>query len=616
MDARSLDAMRAAMQVFHSAPNRAAKVFTLATNDNPAVGDGWLGRYATGDQSLAVLEKLSQHADSIGQSLNRISFRPDDLGAFFVVEYVQLPIVDATTARLAYAAALLKQERYQQVDDLVVSLDARNPAVAYLRACLASKTQRWPDVLTAVGALRHCREDAAQSFVGLRPLQRGASLQEAWAAGSLGLTEQALAAVERVLAAPEAAPGFTRAEHPAGDLLTGEALLCKALVLRRQEKYDEAHALLTSIRVQWPNLDRVQAALSDPTLALPITDQETIDSRTDKWNPATETSAEERKAAESERSAKKLLAESEKELAAMVGLDEVKERLTELRYDGIARVLRQRKGMKNEAAGNHVLMVGPPGVGKTVSARIIANMFCGMGLLKLNTVKETRRELLVGRHVGDTENNTRKLLESCRGGTVFFDEFGDLILPGYSEGDPFGNAIISGLVPFMENHRSDTVIIGAGYPHASRRVLDSNAGLRGRFTSIIEFKSYTPEQLMAIMAGIAANSHDQFAPDALETLTEPLTRYYTSQKAATDAGDVVRIIDELGNGRFARLIVEKARIVRNRRVVDAHGLSEADLSDETVGDEVEDDAFATLTAEDVDTAHQQALPPEYRRQSP
>ena len=75
----------------------------------------------------------------------------------------------------------------------------------------------------------------------------------------------------------------------------------------------------------------------------------------------------------SARSAKTLLAEAEAELEAMVGLGEVKARIAELRHDSIARVLRQRKGLPTSPVSRHLLMMGPPGVGKTVSARVIAH---------------------------------------------------------------------------------------------------------------------------------------------------------------------------------------------------------------------------------------------------
>ena len=604
IDDRSLQALRAAMKVLSSSPDRAGQVFVLATGDNPELADAWLGRYATGERSMQVLERLATHADRLGDGLVRIQHRPADLRAHFDIDYVRMPIVDATTARLAYAAALIREQNWQGADDMVRTLPA-TPAVGYVRSVLATATKRWPDVLVAVS---NCRQ-----WHGDPHLRRAASLQEAWAAASLGLTDRALEAVERVVNPPadDTATGWKPSAQQASDDLTRDALFCRALVLRHQGQAEEARTVLTNIRVQWPDFERAQTALSDPTFGLQITDPQTIETRTDRWDPSTETSPEERAAAESARSAKTLLAEAEAELEAMVGLDEVKARIAELRHDSIARVLRQRKGLPTSPVSRHLLMMGPPGVGKTVSARVIAHIFCGLGLLRRPDVYETRRDKLIGRHVGDTENNTLEQLETGLGATVFIDEFGDLIHTGYGSGDPYGQAIISTLVPFMENHRDDMVVIAAGYPMASQRVLAANDGLRGRFATLIEYTSYNPDQLIAIMEGIAAKDGDTFAPDALLSLRESFAQYYNAQITSSE-GDVIRVIDGLGNGRFVRTVVEKAQLNRNSRIVSSLGLSGADLSDPDFGTDLDADMLTLLTAEDVHYGHQQALPPEMR----
>ncbi|MBU8840630.1 type VII secretion AAA-ATPase EccA [Mycolicibacterium goodii] len=603
IDDRSLQALAAAMKALPTSPQRAAQVFALATTDNPSLADAWLGRYATGERSLQVLEKLSTHAEGIGLGLTRIRHRPVDLGATFDIDYVRIPIVDATSARLAYAAALILQQRWQEADDTLRDLPDTHE-VSYVRACLASSTRRWADVLTSVGNCSQWRDNPH--------LRRAASLQEAWAAACLGLSDRALAAADRVVNPTEdTTTGWRPTAALASDNLTRDALFCRALVLRHQGEQEEARTVLTTIRVQWPDFERAQTALSDATFGLQITDPQTIDTRTDRWDPATETSPEQRAAEESARSAKALLEKAEADLDAMIGLDEVKERITELRHDSIARVLRQRKGLPTSPVSRHLLMMGPPGVGKTVSARVIARIFCGLGLLRRPDVYETRRDKMIGRHVGDTENNTRELLEKGLGATVFIDEFGDLIHTGYGSGDPFGQAIISTLVPFMENHRDDMVVIGAGYPMASQRVLASNDGLQSRFATTIEYTSYNPEQLLAIMEGIAAKDSDVFAPDALQSLRQPFEVYYSTQ-IQTPEGDVKRVIDELGNGRWVRTVVEKAQLNRNSRIVRSLGLSAADLSDPDLGTELEEDALTVLTADDVQYGLQQALPPAMR----
>ena len=50
----------------------------------------------------------------------------------------------------------------------------------------------------------------------------------------------------------------------------------------------------------------------------------------------------------------------------------------------------------------------------------------------------------------------------------------------------------------MENHRDELVVFGAGYAKAMDRILKVNPGLRRRFSTVIEFYSYTPSDLIAL----------------------------------------------------------------------------------------------------------------------
>jgi ESX secretion system protein EccA len=585
----SSQALAAAVKALPTDPAKARKVFVIATEDDPDSADGWLGRVAAGDRSLTTLANLAGHAGVLGQDLRALGVAAHQLSAAFELEYVRFTILDEHTARLAYAAALIDEREFDRAAEVLGQLPTI-PSVCYVRAVLGSRTRRWPDVMAA---LEGCAgwED--------RLVRAAASLLEAWAAAGLGLEERAVAAAQIAETSPT--PEVVR-----------DALFCRALVARLSGDEDAAQALLTEIGVRWPDFQRSRMALADPTFGLEVTDQATIDSRTDPWDPASAVTREQRAAAQTAGAAKARLAEAEATLAAMVGMEPVKARINAIKADSIVRVLRTRKGLPTPVISRHILMIGPPGVGKTQSARAIANIFCGLGLLPRPDVYETNRDKLIGRHLGDAESNTRELLEQALGATVLVDEFGELIQEGYSGGDAFGQAIIGTLVPHMENHRDQTVVIAAGYPMACQRVLEVNPGLRSRFATTIEFHSYTPDALIAIAEKQAAEGGDALVAGAADAvLRAPFERFYDST-TSTAAGDVIRGIDTLGNARFVRTIIEGAQLHRAQRLVTDYGLADLDLGDESVADDIAPDVFAMLTADDLAEGLTSALPPQWR----
>ena len=122
------------------------------------------------------------------------------------------------------------------------------------------------------------------------------------------------------------------------------------------------------------------------------------------------------------------------------------------------------------------------------------------------------------------------------------------------------------------------MIVLAGYPQDMDRFLRSNPGLASRFSVRISFPSYTAGELAQIMAVIAEHARDSFDPEARPVL----------KRIFRDACDRGRI-DELGNGRFARSLFERACAARDLRVA-------------TLGETATAADLTTLTAADIETA--------------
>ncbi len=243
------------------------------------------------------------------------------------------------------------------------------------------------------------------------------------------------------------------------------------------------------------------------------------------------------------------------ELDALIGLEPVKRQVHEIAAQLKVARLRDRQGLSSQPPARHFVFTGPPGTGKTTVARILGRIFAALGLLVRPSVVEAHRADLVGEHLGATAIKTDKLVDSALGGVLFIDEAYALYNEGYSGGDAFGSEATATLLKRAEDDRDRLVIVLAGYTADMDRFLRSNPGLASRFGVRIGFPSYTPAELTAIAAVIAGQAGDTFDLDALPVLDQIFSQ------ACADGR-----IDELGNGRFARSLYERACAARDLRI--------------------------------------------------
>jgi SpoVK/Ycf46/Vps4 family AAA+-type ATPase len=243
------------------------------------------------------------------------------------------------------------------------------------------------------------------------------------------------------------------------------------------------------------------------------------------------------------------------ELDWLVGLEPVKQQVRAIAAQLRVAKMRTQHMLPSQPPARHFVFTGPPGTGKTTVSRILGRIFAAHGLLVRPEVIEAHRADLVGEHLGSTAIKTGKLIDSAMGGVLFIDEAYSLNNVGYDGGDAFGAEAVQTLLKRAEDDRDRLVIVLAGYPDDMDRFLRSNPGLASRFSTRVTFPSYSPDQLLQIAGRLAEEADDRFDPAALEVLRDIFAQ-------ACAAGR----IDELGNGRFARSLYERACACRDLRV--------------------------------------------------
>jgi type VII secretion ATPase EccA len=519
-----------------SAPARSLELFTEITTLDETACDGWVGRIRCGDTDRATLfrawfsrTRFGQLAGAAEISMNTLNARVPIGGQFGDITYpVNSPLAITMGFAVNEAAVGNHADAMEALED-VPSTGAEH-LVAWVKAVIYGSAERWTDVIDEVRG--------ASSWPD-KFLAAAAGVAHGVAAANLGLFTEA----ERRLTESNSSP--------AGEACATAIAWYLAMTRRSQGNEESAIALLEWLQATHPE-PKVAAALKDPNYRMITTTAEKIAARTDPWDPTSvvaDTSARD-----------KLLIDAQAELDRQIGLSRVKDQIERYRAATQMAKVRAARGMKVAQQSKHIIFTGPPGTGKTTIARVVANILAGLGVIAEPKLVETSRKDFVAEYEGQSSVKTARTIDRALGGVLFIDEAYTLVQERDGRADPFGTEALDTLLARMENDRDRLVVIIAGYSADIDRLLEVNDGLRSRFSTRVEFDSYSPDEIVEIAKVLAASNDSTLSEEAAKRVLEAAT--LLSQRALNGKP----ALDIAGNGRYARQLVEAGEQYRDMRL--------------------------------------------------
>ncbi|KAL2264535.1 hypothetical protein VTJ83DRAFT_7045 [Remersonia thermophila] len=219
------------------------------------------------------------------------------------------------------------------------------------------------------------------------------------------------------------------------------------------------------------------------------------------------------------------------------------------------------------------LFRGPPGTGKTTTAKKMGKVFYDMGFLASAEVVECSATDLIGQYVGQTGPKVQQLLDKALGKVLFVDEAYRL-----AEGH-FAKEAMDEIVDCVTKDRyfKKLVIIFAGYENDINRLMSQNPGLTSRFPEVIDFHPLAPEGCMSLLLKLLQKQQGLLSSKSgtsldlaclecpSETFKRGMIERFTTL-AAQDSWASARDVQTIAKGVFKRVLNDRDGVA-NRRLV-------------------------------------------------
>lgn len=164
-------------------------------------------------------------------------------------------------------------------------------------------------------------------------------------------------------------------------------------------------------------------------------------------------------------------------------------------YQETVRTMRSLELDPKEDIPFNFLFRGPPGTGKTTTAKKMGKVFYDMGFLATAEVEECSATDLIGQYIGQTGPKVQAKLDTALGKVLFIDEAYRL-----AEGH-FAKEAMEELVDATtkDKYAKKLIVILAGYENDINRLMTTNPGLTSRFPEVIDFRTLRDDECVKLL---------------------------------------------------------------------------------------------------------------------
>ena len=249
-------------------------------------------------------------------------------------------------------------------------------------------------------------------------------------------------------------------------------------------------------------------------------------------------------------------------LQNLIGLDIVKKQIDAIIASDLVEKERMKyKGRDYQPISSHMIFAGNPGTAKTTVAKLFAGVAREKNILKSGVFVERGGNDFNGLLAAMA---VEEAFTAARGGVLFIDE-------AYAMSSP---SAITALLQQIENQRDNVIVILAGYNERMKEFLERNEGLKSRVPHWVDFPDYSTSELTDIFR--------------LMLKERGLTANEGAVKETELIFDKMRNIENFGNGRYVRNLLDRAVQNQSSRLMAVHGDAAKITKDEICVIEAED----------------------------